>query len=144
MLQYRLSTLFLIFFVVAATMALFGAWGIWVAGVFLLAAICVNRAKRLTNGVLVSGYLVLVLYYLPGMLDGRSVPCWHPRSQSLAHDPRHYRLAVFHRPAFPPSRKKPEETCNHILTPCPPRPPFKSLARILGFRLPGLGGIELR
>ncbi len=29
MMQYRLSTLFMIFFVVAAAMALFGAWGKW-------------------------------------------------------------------------------------------------------------------
>ena len=46
MLQYRLSTLFLIFFVVAATMAVFGAWGIGIAGVLLLAGLCLNRAKE--------------------------------------------------------------------------------------------------
>jgi hypothetical protein len=51
MLQYRLSTLFLIFFFVAATMALFGMWGIWIAGVLFLAAICVNQVRTVMKGI---------------------------------------------------------------------------------------------
>jgi prepilin-type processing-associated H-X9-DG protein len=77
--QYRLSTLFLIFFVVAATLALFEVWGIaaaegfrradvqaffgvlglWVAGVLCLAAFCLNRAKTLTRGI---AYALLVVW----------------------------------------------------------------------------------
>jgi hypothetical protein len=73
MLQYRLSTLFLIFFVVAATMALFGAWGIWIAGVWIvgvlvLAAVCLNRAKSLTNGIILSFFLIFFLVICPGGL----------------------------------------------------------------------------
>ena len=60
MMQYRLSTLFVIFFVVAATMALFGVWGVWIAGVLLLAALCLNRANRLWNGVRLCSLLIFV------------------------------------------------------------------------------------
>jgi hypothetical protein len=69
MLQYRLSTLFLIFFVVATTMALFGAWGIWIAGVLFLAAICVNRAKRLANGTVLASFLIFAGIICPGLIS---------------------------------------------------------------------------
>jgi prepilin-type processing-associated H-X9-DG protein len=68
MLQYRLSTLFLIFFVVAATLALFGAWGIWIAGVLFLAALCLNRAKRLMDGVVYSLLVVFIGIVCPGLM----------------------------------------------------------------------------
>ena len=68
MLQYRLSTLFLIFFAVAATMALFGAWGIWMAGVLFIGALCVNRAKRLRNGGVLASLLIMVWIICPGLM----------------------------------------------------------------------------
>jgi len=68
MLQYRLSTLFLIFFVVAATMALFGAWGIWIAGVLLVAGLCLNRAKRLTDGIVSSLFIVSIGIVCPVLM----------------------------------------------------------------------------
>ena len=73
MLQYRLSTLFLIFFFVAATMALFripGIWivGVWIIGVLFLAAVCLNRAKNLTNGIILSLFLIFFLIICPGGL----------------------------------------------------------------------------
>ena len=67
MLQYRLSTLFLIFFVVAATMAVFGAWGIWFSVVLLLVDLCLNRAKKLVNGIVLASFLILVGIVCPGL-----------------------------------------------------------------------------
>ena len=66
MLQYRLSTLFLVFVVVAATMALFGAWGIWMAGVLFLVALCLNRAERMENGIYLASLLIFVGIICPG------------------------------------------------------------------------------
>ena len=68
MLQYRLSTLFLIFFVVATTMALFGVWGIWIAGVLFLAGFCLNRAKRLTDGIVLASLLIFFGIVCSGLL----------------------------------------------------------------------------
>jgi hypothetical protein len=50
--QYRLSTLFLIFFVVAASLAAFGAWGLGVAGILFIFAIAFHKAKSLWDGIL--------------------------------------------------------------------------------------------
>jgi hypothetical protein len=50
--QFHLSTLFLIFFNVAASLALFGAWGIYIAPSLLIAALCLNRAKILRDGII--------------------------------------------------------------------------------------------
>ncbi len=58
--QYRLSTLFLIFFNVAASLALFGAWGLWIAAIVLLAALCLNRAKNLGDGIT---WAVLIIFF---------------------------------------------------------------------------------
>jgi hypothetical protein len=66
MLQYRLSTLFLIFFFVAATLALFGTWGIWISGILFVAVICLNRAKDLTNGVMLFVSIVFIGIVCPG------------------------------------------------------------------------------
>jgi hypothetical protein len=68
MLQYRLSTLFLIFFVVATTMALLGAWGIWIVGVLFLAALCLNQAERLTSGVTLAIVFIFFGIVCPGLL----------------------------------------------------------------------------
>ena len=46
--QYRLSTLFLIFFVLATSLAAFGLWGIWFAGILCIAALTLNRTKLLS------------------------------------------------------------------------------------------------
>jgi hypothetical protein len=77
MFQYRLSTLFLIFFFVAATMALcgpLGIWivGIWIIGVLFLAAACLHRAKSLGNGIFLSGFLIFILVICPGLLPAIS------------------------------------------------------------------------
>jgi hypothetical protein len=69
MMQYRLSTLFLIMFFVAATIALFGKLGIFVAGVLFLVALCLNRARRLVNGIVLSGILILSAIFCPGLLE---------------------------------------------------------------------------
>ena len=53
--QYRLSTIFLVFFVVAASLALFDVGGIWVAVFFLLAALLLNRSYRLSGGLVFAG-----------------------------------------------------------------------------------------
>lgn len=66
--QYRLSTLFLIFFFVATSMATFGAWGfLFLAGV-LLAAIALNRAHQLSHGVAGAALLLFFGVAIPGTL----------------------------------------------------------------------------
>jgi hypothetical protein len=64
--QYRLSTLFLIFFVVAASLALFGLGGIWVAFVYLMAALAVNRAHIIASGIFAA--FVASFFAVPGFL----------------------------------------------------------------------------
>ncbi len=49
MMQFRLSTIFLIFFNVAATLALFGSFGLLIAALILILALCINRGYRLTE-----------------------------------------------------------------------------------------------
>jgi prepilin-type processing-associated H-X9-DG protein len=68
MLQYRLATLFLIVFFVAATAALFGVAAFWIGAVLLLVAICLNRAKYLTNGIILSFWLTFGGLICPGFL----------------------------------------------------------------------------
>jgi prepilin-type processing-associated H-X9-DG protein len=49
--QFRLSTLFLIVFVVAASMAAFGGWGIMIAAAILPTALYVNHCETLRRGI---------------------------------------------------------------------------------------------
>jgi hypothetical protein len=67
--QYRLSTLFLVFFFVAATLALFGVFGIWAAVVMLLIAFCLHRAKKLTNGIQLGVVLLFMGIICPGLMQ---------------------------------------------------------------------------
>jgi prepilin-type processing-associated H-X9-DG protein len=60
--QFRLSTLFLVFFNVAASLALFGVWGILVSVTILLAALSINHAKNLGIGIF--GALTIVFFGL--------------------------------------------------------------------------------
>jgi hypothetical protein len=76
--QYNLSTLFLIFFVVATSLALFGIWGIWISGVMCLVALCVSRAKTLERGI---GYSLLVVFF------GVICPLLLAPVQSVAREP---------------------------------------------------------
>jgi prepilin-type processing-associated H-X9-DG protein len=82
--QFRLSTLFLVFFNVAASLALFGVWGLSVLCTFLLAALCVNKAELLRTGVIFAIFIIFVgtfccLMSLPPMNApreaGRKVRC---------------------------------------------------------------------
>jgi hypothetical protein len=57
--QYRLSTLFLIFFMVAATLALCGVWGLLLATSILLAALCLNHEK---NILLANVYVSIIVF----------------------------------------------------------------------------------
>jgi hypothetical protein len=66
--QYRLSTIFLIFFVAATTLALFGTRGIWVAGILCLMALCLNRTKSLYDGVSYSILIVFIGLICPGFI----------------------------------------------------------------------------
>jgi hypothetical protein len=67
--QYRLSTLFLVFFVVATTMALFGEIGLWLSPVILLLAFGINHIKRQ-----VTLMELLVLLAITGTLVGLLQP----------------------------------------------------------------------
>jgi prepilin-type processing-associated H-X9-DG protein len=66
--QFRLSTIFLAFFVVAASLALFGVWGLWVSGVLLLASLCINHAERLRNGIIYTTEIIFFGLLCPGLL----------------------------------------------------------------------------
>jgi prepilin-type processing-associated H-X9-DG protein len=70
--QYRLSTIFLIFFNVAATLALFGGpWGTIIALEILLSALVLHFSKTLNRGVV---YIVLLTFfiYIPLLLPAIS------------------------------------------------------------------------
>jgi hypothetical protein len=64
--QYRLSTLFLTIFFVAATLALLGTVGIWVACMILLAGLALHRTKFIASGIFVA--IVASFFALPGFL----------------------------------------------------------------------------
>jgi hypothetical protein len=66
--QFTLSTIFLIFFHVAATLALFGGWGVWIAGVMLFAAFRINRAKRPKDAIADVMILIAIGIICPGLL----------------------------------------------------------------------------
>jgi prepilin-type processing-associated H-X9-DG protein len=66
--QYRLSTLFLIFFMVAASLALFGVWGIYIAAVLSIAALCLNRAKILGFGIMGAVFIIFIGSICAGLL----------------------------------------------------------------------------
>lgn len=66
--QYRLSTLFLVFFFVAASLATFQIPGIWIAFVFLITALTIHRNETLfpmTAGLLVAGVFSLPAFLWP-------------------------------------------------------------------------------
>jgi hypothetical protein len=65
-LQYRLSTLFLVFFFVAASLALFGLIGLWLIAVLGAAALIVNRAKTASEGICSTLVLVFMAIICPG------------------------------------------------------------------------------
>jgi len=66
--QFNLSTLFLIFFMVAASLALFGAWGIYIAPSLLIAALCLNRTKILRDGINWAFLVIFIGIICPGFL----------------------------------------------------------------------------
>jgi hypothetical protein len=73
--QYRRSTLFLIFFFVAATLALFGVGGICFAIFGLLLALFVNKTEFSWTAVLsvVSAFGILVALLLPAVRQSREI-----------------------------------------------------------------------
>ena len=90
MFQYRLSTLFLIFFVVATTMAVFGVIGMNIAAMLLYAAFCLNRTVRLTTGIVLASLFLFAGIVYPGWLflleSRRSMPFlnWYTTSEQVA------------------------------------------------------------
>jgi prepilin-type processing-associated H-X9-DG protein len=66
--QYRLSTIFLVFFVTAASLALFGTWGLWVAFVLCIAALAFNKGKTSMEGGAWAFFIVLIGILCPGLL----------------------------------------------------------------------------
>jgi hypothetical protein len=67
-LQFTLSTLFLVFFNVAASLALSRTWGLWNIAVILVAALCLNQAERLLFGIAFAFLLVFVGIICPGFI----------------------------------------------------------------------------
>jgi len=66
--QFHLSTLFLIFFNVAASLALFGAWGICIAVVLSIAVLCLNRVKFIRDGIIWAVLIIFMGIICPGWL----------------------------------------------------------------------------
>jgi prepilin-type processing-associated H-X9-DG protein len=66
--QYRLSTLFLIFFMVAASLALFGSIGLWIFSIILLVALILNKTKKLSMGIQSSVYIIFIGIICPGIM----------------------------------------------------------------------------
>jgi prepilin-type processing-associated H-X9-DG protein len=66
--QYRLSTLFLIFFMVAASLALIGPWGLLIAAILLLAALFLNRMESLEYAIAISVFIILFGTICRGLL----------------------------------------------------------------------------
>jgi hypothetical protein len=67
--QYRLSTLFLIFFVLAASLAAFGLWGLWFGGVLFIAALAINRTKVLyPSGIRICACVLFFGIVCPGLI----------------------------------------------------------------------------
>jgi hypothetical protein len=66
--QYRLSTIFLVFFVTATSLALFEAWGLWIAFVVCIAALVFNKAKTVDRGIGSSFFIIMVAIVCPGFL----------------------------------------------------------------------------
>jgi prepilin-type processing-associated H-X9-DG protein len=64
MMQYRLSTVFIIFFAVAATLAFFGDVGVFVAFGLLLIAFVANRINRSLTEIIVFSSIVALVAYL--------------------------------------------------------------------------------
>ncbi|MCC6125330.1 MAG: DUF1559 domain-containing protein [Pirellulales bacterium] len=56
------------FFFAAATLALFGSWGIWIAIVLGAAALAFNRSKTTMDGMIRVTYIVLIGIVCPGLL----------------------------------------------------------------------------
>jgi hypothetical protein len=76
--QYRLSTLFLIFLVVATTLATFGVAGLWISPIVLLIAFQMNHARRPINLV-----ELLVIIAIIGILVGLVSPGGHVSREPL-------------------------------------------------------------
>jgi hypothetical protein len=66
--QFRLSTIFLVFFNVAASLAVFEEWGILVSVIMLLAALSINRAKTVEMGILFAFLIVFAGLSCAGLL----------------------------------------------------------------------------
>jgi prepilin-type processing-associated H-X9-DG protein len=66
--QYRLSTLFLVFFLVAASLAVFGSFGLWISSIILLVALILNKTKILKTGIKWSVQLIFIGIICPGLL----------------------------------------------------------------------------
>jgi hypothetical protein len=80
--QFRLSTLFLIIFVVAASLAVFEIWGIAVAAFLLLIALYINRCKTVRNGIadiilnVILGSIFVGFFLSPGIGSRPSKRAW--------------------------------------------------------------------
>jgi hypothetical protein len=71
--QYRLSTIFLVFFVVATSLSLFGPAGIWIAFVLFVAALCLNKTMNATVGA-IRAVAVVLLAIVAAILPRRARP----------------------------------------------------------------------
>jgi prepilin-type processing-associated H-X9-DG protein len=76
--QYRLSTIFLVFFVVAASLAMFGTWGLFIAAIALIIAVLFHlTARRKLTIVGLLGSISLL-----GFIVGLILPAIQPARES--------------------------------------------------------------
>jgi prepilin-type processing-associated H-X9-DG protein len=77
--QFRLSTLFLVFFNVAATLALFAPWGEWILAALnivaiLISAFLLNRLKKLGEAIIYVLFLIFICVICPVLFNAFSDP----------------------------------------------------------------------
>jgi prepilin-type processing-associated H-X9-DG protein len=77
--QYRLSTIFLVFFVTAASLALFGTWGLFIAAIALVIALFFHLTARrklsligLLIGISLLGFVIGLI--MPAIQSAREFP----------------------------------------------------------------------
>jgi prepilin-type processing-associated H-X9-DG protein len=80
--QFRLSTLFLIVFVVATSLAVYGGWGIGVAAILLLAALRLHRCEELSQGIYGAVFIIFIGIICLGLFQ--PVRCTAPKAARKA------------------------------------------------------------
>jgi hypothetical protein len=116
--QYSLSTLFLVIFVYATSLAAFGPWGILVASIFCAAAVCLNWAKDKFMALLYFFMLIFFALCCGGLLMQPSIVHEPARREKCQYNMKQLGLAVLNyensRKKFPPVYVRGKEGEKHF------------------------------